>query len=52
MLEKCPEWGSNPHWEDINSSASAISKLIGMGSHNCAVFSTTDLAWGLSKYVK
>ena len=21
---KCPEWGSNPHWEDFKSSASAI----------------------------
>ena len=20
----CPEWGSNPHWEDFKSSASAI----------------------------
>ena len=23
-LYKCPEWGSNPHWEDFKSSASAI----------------------------
>ena len=21
---ECPEWGSNPHWEDFKSSASAI----------------------------
>ena len=24
MLLECPEWGSNPHWEDFKSSASAI----------------------------
>jgi hypothetical protein len=33
----------------FNTSTFAVTKLIGMCSHNCAVSSTTDLAWGLSK---
>jgi hypothetical protein len=36
----------------FNSSAFTVPKLIGMCSHNCAVSSTTALAWGLSKYFK
>ncbi len=24
VMKLCPEWGSNPHWEDFKSSASAI----------------------------
>ena len=24
VMKMCPEWGSNPHWEDFKSSASAI----------------------------
>lgn len=36
----------------FNSSAFTVPKLIGMCSHNCAVSSTTRLAWGLSKYFK
>jgi hypothetical protein len=36
----------------LEGSTLAVTELVGMGSYNCAVFSTTCLAWGFSKYFK